>query len=271
MKNITPNVYVENTFRGCNCSFVTTSEGIVMIESPQMPEEAIKWRDEIKKHGTVKYLINTEPHGDHYSGNCYFEGTVVGHEGVREAILAANVDQFKERLKTMSPDSLKFMDGFTFRAPTVTLSERLTLHVGKHTFKLIHLPGHSPYQVAVFVPEEKVVFTSDNIVYKTQPYLHQSLPLDWLASLKKYQELDADFLVPGHGEVCDKSYIPEMAKQIQAWVDVANDALKQKLTLEQAQADTALLEKHGIKMPSDPRMQGVVKMSLARLYQVMGK
>ena len=92
MKQITPNVFVETGFRGANCTFVTTSEGIVMIESPQMPDEAVKWRDEIAKHGLVRYLINTEPHGDHFSGNYFFQGTVVGHEGTRAAILAANVD-----------------------------------------------------------------------------------------------------------------------------------------------------------------------------------
>jgi glyoxylase-like metal-dependent hydrolase (beta-lactamase superfamily II) len=271
MKKITANVYVETGFQGANCTFVTTAEGIVMIESPQMPVEAVKWRDEIAKHGTVRYLINTEPHGDHFSGNCFFQGTVVGHEGTRQAILASNVEQFKERLKQMSPASLPFMDGFTFRASTITFSERLTLYVGKHTFQLVHLPGHSPYQVAVYIPEEKVVCTSDNIVYKTQPFLHQALPYEWLDSLKKYKEFDADFLVPGHGEVCDKSYIPEMSAAIQAWIDVVNDALKQGLTLEQAQNKPALLEKHGIKVGTDQRAQMTVRNSLAHLYEVMGK
>ncbi|MBI2850328.1 MAG: MBL fold metallo-hydrolase [Chloroflexi bacterium] len=270
MKQITDNVYVETGFRGANCSFVTTAEGIVMIESPQMPEEAVKWRDEIAKHGIVKYLINTEPHGDHFSGNCFFDGTVVGHEGTRQAILASNAEQFKERMKQMSPASLPFMDDFIFCAPTITLSERLTLCLGEHTFRLIHLPGHSPYQVAVYVPEEKVVFTSDNIV-RAQPFLHQALPYEWLESLKKYQELDADFLVPGHGDVCDKSYIPEMSAAIQNWINAVEDAKKQGLTLEQAQSNTALLEKHGIKVGVDQRSQMSLRNSLAHLWEVVGR
>lgn len=268
MKQITGNVYVETGFRGANCSFVTTSEGIVMIESPQMPEEAVKWRDEIARHGTVKYLINTEPHGDHFSGNCFFEGTVVGHEGTRQAVLASDAGQFKERMKQMSPASLPFMDGFSFRAPTITLSERLTFYLGKHTFQLVHLPGHSPYQVAVYVPEERVVFCSDNVV-RAQPFLHQALPMEWLESLKRYQEFDADFFVPGHGEVCDKSYIPQMAAAIQSWINVVTHAFKQGMTLEQLQADTALLKQHGITLPPDPRMQGFVNNSLAHLYEVL--
>ncbi len=270
MKKITPNVYAETSFRGANCTFVTTTEGIVMIESPQMPDEAVKWRDEIAKFGMVRYLINTEPHGDHFSGNYFFQGTVVGHEGTRAAILASNVDQFKERMKTMSPASLSLLGGFAFRAPTITLSERLTLYVGNHTFRLVHLPGHSPYQVAVHIVEEKVVCTSDNIV-RVQPYFQQALPLEWLESLKKYQEFDADFLVPGHGDVTDKSFIPVMSKTVQAYIDATRAAIKAGMTVDQASEDTAFLEKYGIKVPADPRAQGVIKMSLAHLYKVLGK
>ena len=271
MKQITENVYAETGFRGANCTFVTTSEGIVMIESPQVPEEAVRWRDEIAKHGMVRYLINTEPHGDHFSGNHFFQGTVVGHEGTRQAILAANVEQFKTRMAEMSPASASLLGGFGFRAPTITLSERLTLYVGRHTFQLIHMPGHSPYQVAVYMPEEKVACTSDNIVYKTQPFLHQALPLEWLESLKRYQELDAKFLVPGHGDVCDKSYIPEMAAQIQSWVNAVTHMLKEGMSLKEAQGDLALLEQHGIQLGAGERGRQVARMSLAHLYEVMGK
>ena len=83
----TENVYVETAFPGSNNTFVVTGEGIVMIDTPQMPGDAMKWREEIAKHGKVKYIINTEPHGDHISGNYFFEGTVVAHDGVRDAAL----------------------------------------------------------------------------------------------------------------------------------------------------------------------------------------
>jgi cyclase len=271
MKQVTPNVYVETGFQGANCTFVTTEEGIVMIETPQMPVEAVKWRDEIAKYGTVRYIVNTEPHGDHFSGNCFFEGTVIGQEGVRQAILSSNAEQFKERIKQMSPASLPFMDKFFFRPSTITFSERFTLYLGKHSFQLVHLPGHSPYQTAVYITEEKVVCTSDNIVYKTQPYFHQALPEEWLASLKRYQEFDARFLIPGHGDVCDKSYIPAMISVIQGWINAVKDAKKQGMTLEQAQSDSAIFEKHGIIIASDQRSQDVKKMAVTRLWGVVGK
>jgi cyclase len=51
MKQITSNVFVETQVLGCNYGFVTTSDGIVMIDSPHKPSDALKWKAEIEKRG----------------------------------------------------------------------------------------------------------------------------------------------------------------------------------------------------------------------------
>ena len=271
MQKITDNVYVETEFQGSNNGFVITREGVVMIDTPQMPVDALRWRDEISKHGEVRYLINTEPHGDHFTGNCFFGGTVVAHEGTREAILTASVEQLEERLKQASPASLPIMEDFSYRPPTITLSQRLTLYLGDHTFRLINIPGHTPFQVAVYIPEERVVFTSDNVFYKVPPFLHQAVPYEWLDSLKRIQELEADVLVPGHGDVCDLSYIPEMINTIQAWIDAVTKAIDQGMSLEEAQDKISFLNRYSIQPEGEIRVREVQRMNVARLYEVLKK
>jgi len=271
MQKITDNVYAETGFRGCNPGFVVTKEGVVMIDTPQMPVDAIKWRDEVAKHGPVRYLINTEPHGDHFTGNAFFEGTVVAHEGVREAILAADVEQFKENIRQTAPENLALMEGFSYRPPTITLSQRLTLYVGDHTFQIINFPGHTAFQVAVYIPEEKVAFTSDNIFHKVQAFLHQALPDEWLDSLKRLQELDADVLVPGHGSLCDRSYIPEMSAFIQAWVDAVTAAIEQGMSVEEAQEKVSLLDRYPMDNGIEFMGPEIQRWNVARLYEVLKK
>ncbi|MFC2006988.1 MBL fold metallo-hydrolase [Chloroflexota bacterium] len=271
MQKIADNVYTETGFRGCNPGFVVTTEGVVMIDSPEMPADAIKWREEIAKHGPVLYLINTEPHGDHFSGNGFFDGTVVAHEGTREAVLASSVNEITERLKLTAPDSLPLPEGFCIRPPTITLSERMTIYLGEHTFQLINHPGHTPYQVAVFIPEERVVFTSDNIFHKVQPFLRHALPNDWIESLKRLQELEADVLVPGHGSICDKSYLPEMSAFIQDWIDAVAKAIDQGLSLEEAQEKISLLDRYPMERGAEALAEEVQRMNVARLYEVFTK
>jgi len=69
MQQLTRNVFVETGIRGCNHGFVTTNDGIVMIDSPHKPSDALKLKTEIaRRGGNLRYIINTEPHGDHWRG-----------------------------------------------------------------------------------------------------------------------------------------------------------------------------------------------------------
>ena len=98
MQQITNNIFVEierpgeyDSMPGCNYGFVVTSGGIVMIDAPSRPAEAIRWRDEIARRGELRYIINTGYHIDHISGNYFFPATVVSHEGCREMFSVPSV------------------------------------------------------------------------------------------------------------------------------------------------------------------------------------
>lgn len=272
MQKITEHVYVETQLRGADHGFVVTKEGVVMIDTPQYPIDAIRWRDEIAQYGPVRYIIITEPHGDHYSGNYFFEGTVVAHEGTREAILQRPLEQFMEVLQDRGQDSLPLLpQGFHFRPPTITLSQRLTLHLGEHTFQLINFPGHTPYQVAVYIPEERVAFTSDNIFHKVQTFLQAALPYEWLDSLKRIEALDTDVLVPGHGVICDKSYIPEQAAIVQAWIDGVTEAINQGKSVEEAQDKPPYVDPYPLEQGVERLVDMLPRMNVARLYEALKK
>ena len=264
MDKIGKSVYVNITGRGCNNSLVATSDGIVMIDTPMFPADATAVREEISRLGVLRYIVNTEPHVDHVSGAYFFDAPVIGHEGTRKAVMDASVDQYRDMLKRTDPQTT-LPDGFAYRPASITLTERMTLYLGKHTFELIHLPGHSPFQVAVFVPEERVIFTSDNVTNGTPPFMHQALPFEWVDSLKKMQKLEADRLVPGHGPIADRAYLAEMITIIEGATDAVQSAIKKGLTLEEAQTSVKLFP----RFPANERMIQVQKMSIARLYDVL--
>jgi len=86
MKQLTKNVFVETELRGSNHGLVTTSDGIVLIDTPHKPSDAVRLRADVERRGRLRYILNTEPHGDHWTGNAYFDAPVVAHEGVRTRI-----------------------------------------------------------------------------------------------------------------------------------------------------------------------------------------
>jgi len=65
MRRVGKSSFTEIYFAGCNPSFVETSDGYVMIDSPQQPIDAVRWRERMEDKAPIRYLINTEPHGDH--------------------------------------------------------------------------------------------------------------------------------------------------------------------------------------------------------------
>src|SRR5207245_9762521 len=89
MEQVTANVFTATTLRGCNPSFGVTSNGVVVIDTPQLPTKAVAMRKLAESFGPIRYLINTEHHVDHIFGNYYFKGagTVVHHQGVDEMFM----------------------------------------------------------------------------------------------------------------------------------------------------------------------------------------
>ncbi|MFC1937016.1 MBL fold metallo-hydrolase [Chloroflexota bacterium] len=269
MEQISPRVYTETKRRGANTSIIVTSEGVVLIDAPHKPSDAMKWREEVVQKGEVRYLINTEHHMDHCVGDYFFSGTVVAHEETRERIKSTPLEQIKERILQIDPGAKSLIADYQLRVPTIAFSERMTLYVGDRTFHLIHLPGHTSGEIAIHVPEERVLFTGDNIFHKVQAFLHEAVPFQWLESLKKIEGIDVDVIVPGHGEPCDRSYVPEMASFIQEWIDAARAAIKQGLSKEEAMEKISFAGRY----PMDAEMQDmaatVQRWNVERLYNLL--
>lgn len=293
MQQITANVYVEiekpgdyDSMPGCNSSFIATSEGVVVIDPPSRPADAARWRNEIARKGDIRYIINTGYHMDHISGNYFFPGTVVSHDGVREMLFApieknlaypegiklvqeASMgvrDYILYRLKKLDPENFYMAENYQLRPPTITFSERLNLYLGDHTFELIHLPGHTPYEVGIYVPQEEVIFTGDNVT-TMQPSLAQCCPIEWVESLRKIEAMDVDVIVTGHGEVGDKRVVREVTKFMQECIDVVRKAISQGMSKEEAVKRISLGE--GITAVHPGSWQQ--RLNVIRLYEVLSK
>ena len=273
MQQITSNVFAETQVRGCNHGFVTTTEGVVMIDSPQKPTDALKWKAEIEKHGELRYIINTEPHGDHWTGNAFFDAPVIAHEGVRTRILDTDLAEHLARVGSMGPDEPKLLEGYSPNAPIITFQNGMTLHVGDHTFELIHMPGHTLYQAAILIKEEGVVFTSDNIFHKVQTYIQEANPNQWLNALTSLRNLDEEVFIPGHGALCDKSYLDEQGAYIMEWIDYVRNAVDRGMKKDEAIENLIdMTDRYPMDVGQDGTSPRVMKMNVANLYDfVLGE
>jgi cyclase len=269
MQQVTNNVYTATTFQGCNSSFIVTNEGAVVIDTPMVSTEAQDWKKKIEEYAPVRYVIINEAHTDHYCGSCYLGGTVIGTEESVKALKNAKLDDLIRELAWMAPGSPKPDESFYFKSPEIAIEGDAILHLGDHTIRIFSAPGHTPKQLAVYVPEERVVFTSDNINL-AMPIFVDAVPNEWIKSLDRLSELDVDHVIPGHGEITDKSAFGIMKGMIQVWIDVVGGAIKEGLDLEGTRQRVMDIKEFA-DIPKEGPMEGLFKMNLESLYRALKK
>ncbi len=277
MKQLTASVYVETQWvsgthasAGSNSSFVVTSQGIVMIDAPLVPANAIKWQQIIAEKGKLLYLINTGCHSDHTSGNYFFPVPIIAHAETRKSIpnnLFTDEAQCR-KLQKNYPFCADLVKDYQIRLPSITFSDRLNLYAGEHTFELIHLPGHSPGEIGVYLPQEKVFFTGDNFANGFQPKLSDCCPLEQLDSLRKILDRDdVEYFVPGHGEVGDRRAVREYMSVIQGCVDEIKEAIHKGMTREEASEHVQLPIPDSLVFRHAEREQ--IKKDIGHLYEML--
>lgn len=289
MRALTATVYVNDRvsifpkFRGCNWGFATTPEGIVMIDSPMLPTDAVRWRGEMAGRGRLRFIVNTHHHLDHTGGNYFFEVDVISHEVCRElqnlpltreldseipgepakVVTLQPVESYRLRVKELDPEGLPRLDHYQFTGPSITFSERLTLQIGDQAFILSHIPGHTRGDICVYLPREKVLFAGDSFTNGLQPSLAQCLPLQWVESLEKMEAFDAAFIVPGHGKVGGKKEVREFRLFIQECVERVRGAIQSGMSKEEVADRISFLD---LLVPVHPG-PWQQRMNVLRIYE----
>ncbi|NLD35700.1 MAG: MBL fold metallo-hydrolase [Desulfatiglans sp.] len=269
MKKITDHVFAKTSFHGCNSGFIVTKEGAVVIDTPMVPSEAREWKQKIEEHAPVKYVIINEAHTDHYCGGCYLGGTVIGTDDSVNALKNAKIETLIRELSWMAPGTPAPDETFYFRPPEIAINGDVTLYLHDHTIKILMVPGHTAKQLAVYVPEEKVLFTSDNINLAI-PIFIDALPHEWITSLNRLSELDVEHVIPGHGEITDKSAFKNMKDKINIWMDFVGGAINQGMDLEKIRSKI-MVAKEFERIPKEGPMAGIFNMNLDALYRALSK
>jgi len=281
MENVTANVVTTTTLRGCNPSFVVTSDGVVVVDTPQLPTRAVEMRKLAESRGPIRYVINTEHHVDHIFGNYFFKGAgqVVHHQGVYDNFMVPGPDldpyaYALEAIPTDDPDGAAIVpDRDTYYADpnkgTIVFTGDLTLRVGEHTFRLLHTPGHTPGQVAVHVPEERVVFTGDTIFNGCQTWLMTSNVDQWLAALDRIRALDVDYVVPGHGPVTTIAYLDTQRSVLLEWTSAVAVAVAKGWTREETIARVNFADRYPVDVGQGYMMGHIQTLNAASLWDKM--
>ncbi len=220
MQQIGQGIYAETGYRGGNVGFVVTGEGVILINTPLVPQEARQWRDEIAgvTDQEVIYIINTDYHPQCVVGNHLFGAPVIAHELAWKKMKSYG-DSFCQRLADTfksEPKVAAALRRLRIVTPQITLTDRMNLYKGNKVLGLIHVGGHTPASIIVHIPEDGVLFAGDVVVNGVHPLMGEANSKEWLNALTYIRRpwVKAEIIVPGEGELCDKEATKKLSQYI---------------------------------------------------------
>lgn len=252
---------------GGNVTLISHPDGSVLVDTMQAVLGR-SLRREANVKGAVKHVLNTHHHFDHAGGNAAFTADIPvhGHARCRERLLddtktqvaqldqkiaalealeipgakaaAADARAFKESLAALKADAF---------APTKVMENNSVLEAAGRSIVVHHVgAGHTDNDLFLFLPKENVLISGDLVFHRWHPYFDKASGADskgWQASLRKALEMcnEKTVVIPGHGEVTDRSAIAAQIK----YFDDARDAVEKAIGEGKTKEDVAKIELSG--------------------------
>ena len=194
LRSTTGNVYVWQDVHNLgfltNNLIVITSDGVLIADGQGSPAATRKLVEGVAllTRQPIKYVVVCSEHGDHTGGNEAFpaSATFVSSPATQASLARAATTPNNNGRKTIVPSD-------------IVADRRILRMGGTEIYILNNGRSHTGGDLQVYLPQERVLFTSETFSHRIFPSMANSYPTEWIQTLKKVQQLDATFVVPGHG------------------------------------------------------------------------
>lgn len=193
----------ENSGHNNNLSFIITTEGVVVVNASDNALLAESLHREIRAvtDQPVRYVILENGQGHAMLGTDYWQqqgAIVIAHEDAALEIEERG-EGILERMQNRNRDKAM---GTRLALPDETFSDKKILVLGEHRIEVLHLgPAHSPGDIVVWLPKEKLVIAGDMAFHqRLLPVFEDTDTAGWVETWPIFEALGATTVIPGHGE-----------------------------------------------------------------------
>ena len=248
-KKIKDGIYVQTAMDGnSNCGIIVTSEGVVLVDSGHNPPDSREILDAVKKltNQPIRFLIDTETHGDHTTGHWVFSPPTViinaagAGKGMRDAFSATRTDD----LRKQSPEMAKAAEGYKLVTPQIEYQEKMTLQLGGKTIEILRLNNvHSEADSAIWLPQDRVLFaasaTGPRRLNNIRPVVNIS---DILAAVRMMKALNPEVVIPGHGAPSTTQMFDDIEKYYALLFERVGAKVREGKSLDQIKQEVKMPE-----------------------------
>lgn len=204
-----------------NAGFVVTQRGVIVIDTLNSPARGRELAAAVTAHTNrpVLFVINTHHHYDHVFGNQAFDAPVIAHCALAEQLAqAAGRDLSPVAIAAWiseHPEDRWLADELELVYPSLIIEQRLLIDMPPLRLVVQHLGGHTPESTIVDLPGEGVLFAGDLVFEGRVPFLRQAQIDRTVQALRQLEGLGTRTIVPGHGALCDTSYVGRLADYVE--------------------------------------------------------
>ena len=212
-KQLAPNVYAYEGTHAPDAEghvintvslIVVGSDGVLVADGQGDLAQSQAMANNIKKFTAqpVKYMIVASDHIDHVGGNAAFKKAWPNIVFVSTPISQRNL------AKNENP-------------PTEIIAAKRIFKVGDIEVQALNIGrAHTGGDLAVYLPESKILFMSEIYLRGVFPAMRSAYPTEWVETLRRAQAMDVSMYVPGHGFIDDpatmKKDLDEAKKALEA-------------------------------------------------------
>lgn len=186
-----------------NAGFIVTPAGVVVIDALGSPQLARELLAEIARvtPQPVTHVIVTHYHADHIYGLQEFRKRGARILAQRHALEYIHSDTAASRLQASREELAPWIDASTeLVVPDQWIDGATEIVVGGQRLVLQPVgPAHTPEDLVILMPSERVLFAGDMVFRGRVPFVGQADSRQWIAALDTLLKMDPKVVVPGHG------------------------------------------------------------------------
>jgi cyclase len=231
-----------------NTGFVLGRNGILVIDStftPYHATQALRYIRSVSQK-PIKYVFNTHFHSDHTFGNQVFSAKVIAAKECRETMRSMLKTAWsRESVEKWLDDNPQWKDpmaDLNVTLPDVVFDEEYEVDLGNQKVILRHVGGHTGDSSTAWIPSSKTLFSGDLMFKGRYPYTKDANLAVWLAALKTIERMDFEFLVPGHGSLCDGEDVRHLIRYFENLLENCKEFIQQGLPLNEIQEKKEFLK-----------------------------
>ncbi|SFP35519.1 MBL fold metallo-hydrolase [Hydrogenimonas thermophila] len=189
----------ENNGNMVNTCYIDAGSGWIVFDSGPTylyAKEAFSVMQSVKTQ-PVLAVFNSHVHDDHWLGNGFYheKGVMIYGPKNFSSNHLATPTRIEIAIKPL------FYKGTVPVAPDRLISDSRTLKIGNITLQILAFshPAHTFSDIAVFIPNEKILLAGDLVFNDRLPSLRDGSLSGWLKAVKKLKNLQWSVMVGGHG------------------------------------------------------------------------